>query len=226
MSDEAPKSEIILYNTEDGKTRLDVKMEGETVWLTQAQMAELFQTTKQNVSLHIQNFFTEGELQRAATVKESLTVQQEGKRSVQRRVEFYNLDVIISVGYRVKSLRGTQFRIWATQRLREYVVKGFAMEYRPAVPDVIGYLQRETELTRSTLAEILLESKRTADALKNPQEFMEIAASAIAHAKQELMVDGIKYERIAGQSYEMMLFQQEEIEGYLGRMVEVRQSRL
>ena len=97
-------------------------------------------------------------------------------------------------------------------------------DYRPAVPDVIGYLQRETELTRSTLAEILLESKRTADALKNPQEFMELAASAIAHAKQELMVDGIKYERIAGQSYEMMLFQQEEIEGYLSRTVEVNNS--
>ena len=97
-------------------------------------------------------------------------------------------------------------------------------DYRPAVPDVIGYLQRETELTRSTLAEILLASERTADALKNPQEFMELAASAIGHAKQELMVDGIKYERIAGQSYEMMLFQQEEIEGYLSRMVEVNNS--
>ncbi len=97
-------------------------------------------------------------------------------------------------------------------------------DYRPAVPDVIGYLQRETELTRSTLAEILLESERVADALKNPQEFMELAASAIGHAKQELMVDGIKYERIAGQSYEMMLFESEEIEGYLSRMVKVNNS--
>jgi hypothetical protein len=91
-------------------------------------MAELFQTTKQNVSLHIQNLYGERELERAATVKESLTVQQEGTRSVQRLVEFYNLDVIISVGYRVKSHRGTQFRIWATQRLREYIVKGFVLD--------------------------------------------------------------------------------------------------
>jgi len=105
-----------------------VRLEEETVWLTQAQMAELFQTTKQNVSLHVRNVFEEGELERPASVEESLTVQKEGPRSVQRRVEIYNLDVIISVGYRVKSHRGTQFRIWATQRLREYIVKGFTMD--------------------------------------------------------------------------------------------------
>jgi hypothetical protein len=126
MSDQpSPKSEIILYQTEDGRTRLEVRLEEETVWLTEGQMADLFQTTKQNVSLHIQNLFEERELERPATVKESLTVQTEGQRRVQRRVEFYNLDVILSVGYRVKSHRGTQFRIWATQRLREYIVKGF-----------------------------------------------------------------------------------------------------
>ena len=124
----APHSDLILYQTEDGRTRIQCRFENETVWLTQQHMAELFQTTKQNVSLHIQNIYEERELERGATVKESLTVQLEGKRSVQRRVEFYNLDVIISVGYRVKSLRGTQFRIWATQRLREYIVKGFTMD--------------------------------------------------------------------------------------------------
>ena len=129
MSDEPlPHSEIILYQPEDGRTRIQCRFENETVWLTQQHMAELFQTTKQNVSLHIKNIYEERELERGATVKESLTVQLEGKRSVQRRVEFYNLDVIISVGYRVKSLRGTQFRIWATQRLREYIVKGFTMD--------------------------------------------------------------------------------------------------
>ena len=125
---EEQKSELILYQTEDGMTRLEVRMDRETAWLTQNQMAELFQTTKQNVSLHINNVFTEGELDRQATVKEYLTVQQEGKRQVSRNVEYYNLDVIISVGYRVKSHRGTQFRIWATQRLREYIVKGFALD--------------------------------------------------------------------------------------------------
>jgi hypothetical protein len=117
-----------VYQTEDGKLKIDVRFEGETVWLTQQHMAELFQTTVPNVSMHIRNVFAEGELQPAATVKESLIVRQEGSRSVQRSVEFYNLDVIISVGYRVKSHRGTQFRIWATQRLREYIVKGFVLD--------------------------------------------------------------------------------------------------
>ncbi|MBV8546592.1 MAG: virulence RhuM family protein [Acidobacteria bacterium] len=124
----SPGGQFLVYQTQDGKLKIDVRFEGETVWLTQQQMAELFQTTKQNVSLHIQNVFEEKELERLATVKESLTVQREGTRSVQRRVDFYNLDVIISVGYRVKSLRGTQFRIWATQQLREYIIKGFVLD--------------------------------------------------------------------------------------------------
>ena len=122
------KSELILYQTEDGRTRLEVRLENETVWLTQNQMAELFQTSVPNVSMHIRNIFAEGELQPAATVKEYLTVQKEGSREVARSLEYYNLDVVISVGYRVKSHRGTQFRIWATQRLREYIVKGFTLD--------------------------------------------------------------------------------------------------
>ena len=122
------KSEIVLYQTEDGRTRLEVKLENETVWLTQNQMAELFQTTQQNISLHLQNLYEEGELTVEATHKEFLSVRREGKRNVQRRLDCYNLDVIISVGYRVKSLRGTQFRIWATQRLREFIVKGFTLD--------------------------------------------------------------------------------------------------
>ena len=123
-----PTGEILLYQTQDGSTRIDVRLEDETVWLSQAQMAELFQSTKQNISLHIKNVFDEGELLPTATVKESLTVQKEGERVVSRSVTYYNLDVIISVGYRVKSLRGTQFRIWATQRLREYLIKGFTLD--------------------------------------------------------------------------------------------------
>jgi hypothetical protein len=120
-------SEIIIYQTEDGRTKIDVRMEDETVWLTQVQMAELFQTTKQNVSLHINNAFKEGEIEASATVKDYLTVQNEGERSISRSIKHFNLDVIISVGYRVKSLRGTQFRRWALEVLREYVVKGFSM---------------------------------------------------------------------------------------------------
>ena len=121
-------SEILLYQTEDGSTRIDVRLQDETVWLTQAQMAELFQTTKQNISLHVKNVYREGELIQKETVKESLTVQKEGSHQVSREVSYYNLDVIISVGYRVKSVRGTQFRIWATQRLKEYLIKGFALD--------------------------------------------------------------------------------------------------
>ena len=120
-------SELLLYQTEDGKTKIDVRLEEETVWLSQVQMAELFQTTKQNISLHIKNVFEEGELQEISTVKDYLTVQTEGKREVQRNLKIYNLDVIISVGYRVKSHRGTQFRIWATKQLKEYLIKGFIL---------------------------------------------------------------------------------------------------
>ncbi len=123
-----PKSELILYQTEDNRTRIEVRLENQTVWLTQNQMTELFQTTQQNISLHLQNIYAEGELQPEATHKEFLSVRSEGNRNVRRRLDFYNLDVIISVGYRVKSQRGTQFRIWATQRLREYIIKGFTLD--------------------------------------------------------------------------------------------------
>lgn len=114
------QGEIILYATEEGN-HLNVVVEENTVWLTQAQMVELFQATKQNVSLHISNIFKEGELLQEATVKESLTVQIEGNRTVKRKILYYNLDVIISVGYRVKSLRGTRFRQWANGVLKEYL---------------------------------------------------------------------------------------------------------
>jgi hypothetical protein len=123
-----PQSRIILYQTPDGKTKVDVRFEGETVWLSQIQMAKLFETTKQNISLHINNVYKEAELLRESTVKDYLIVQIEGGVTKKRSVEHYNLDVIISVGYRVKSVRGTQFRIWATQRLREYIIKGFTLD--------------------------------------------------------------------------------------------------
>ena len=123
-----PTSEIVFYQTADGRTRLEVKLENETVWLTQAQMAELFQTTPQNMTLHLQAIYEEGELNETATCKDYLQVRAEGARQVQRALKHYNLDAIISVGYRVKSRVATQFRIWATQRLREYIVKGFTLD--------------------------------------------------------------------------------------------------
>ena len=119
------RGQVILYQTQDDQTRIEVLLEQETVWLTQGQMAELFQTTVPNVSMHIRNLFEEGELTKDSVVKEFLTTAADGKAY---KTKYYNLDVIISVGYRVKSLRGTQFRIWATQRLREFLVKGFILD--------------------------------------------------------------------------------------------------
>lgn len=120
--------ELILYTLDDGSAAIQLRAEGGTVWLTQLEMATLFDTSKQNVSLHIKNILAEGELVEAATVKESLTVQTEGKRQVRRSNLLYNLDMILAVGYRVRSPRGTQFRQWATTHLREYLVKGFVLD--------------------------------------------------------------------------------------------------
>ncbi|MGD0092348.1 MAG: virulence RhuM family protein [Planctomycetota bacterium] len=120
--------QFLFYQTDDGETRVEVRLLRETVWLSLNQMADLFQRDKSVISKHISNAFEEAELRPEATVAKFATVQSEGTRQVTREIEYYNLDVIISVGYRVKSLRGTQFRIWATQRLREYIVKGFTMD--------------------------------------------------------------------------------------------------
>jgi hypothetical protein len=129
MADDlAPTSEIILYQTDDGSLRIETRFASETAWLSLSQMAELFQRDKSVIAKHVKNVFEEGEIAREATMAKFATVQAEGTRTVTRDIEFYNLDVIISVGYRVKSLRGTQFRIWATQRLREYIIKGFTLD--------------------------------------------------------------------------------------------------
>jgi hypothetical protein len=129
MSDESfPQSEIILYQTEDGRTRIQCRFENETVWLTQAQIAELFETTPQNVTLHLRGIFAEGELVEAATCKDYLQVRLEGGREVSRKLKHYRLEAILAVGFRVRSRRGTQFRQWATARLSEYLLKGFTMD--------------------------------------------------------------------------------------------------
>ncbi len=122
------KSSILMYTTEDGITKVEVTFDNDTVWLSLDQIAELFQKNKSTISRHIKNIFSEGELLAEATVAKFATVQKEGNRTVERQIDFYNLDVIISVGYRVKSLRGTQFRIWATNILKEYMKKGFALD--------------------------------------------------------------------------------------------------
>ncbi|MDD1686828.1 virulence RhuM family protein [Methanoregula sp.] len=122
------RSQILFYQSEDGTSRIEVRLEEGTVWLSQALIADLYQITKQNVSLHIRNILAEGEHSLTATVKEYLTVQTEGTRTVQRSIEYYNLDMILAIGYRVRSHRGTQFRRWATERLSEYLIKGFVLD--------------------------------------------------------------------------------------------------
>ncbi len=128
MSDNNMMSEILIYQSEDGETHIDVRLENETVWLSQLTMAELFQISKQTISHHLKNIYQEGELGEEATVKYYLTVQNEGERQVNRKLQHYNLEAIIAVGYRVRSHRGTQFRRWATERLTEYLQKGFVMD--------------------------------------------------------------------------------------------------
>jgi hypothetical protein len=121
-------NDIILYTTEDGRSQIQLRADQNTVWLTQREMAELFDATKQNISLHLKNIFGDGELEPSATVKESLTVQIEGEREVRRPVTLYNLDAILAVGYRVRSPRGVQFRRWASTVLKEYLLRGFVMD--------------------------------------------------------------------------------------------------
>jgi len=125
---DSDKGQFLVFEAEDGQVKIDVRLEDETVWLTQQLMAELFQSSKQNINHHIQSIYDEGELVPEATVKKYLTVRREGKREVKRLLDYYNLDMIISVGYRVKSHVATRFRNWATQRLREYIVKGFVLD--------------------------------------------------------------------------------------------------
>ena len=124
---EAPRGELLVYQGSDGSVKLEVRLEDETVWLTQKLMAELFRVKPQNITIHLKNIYEEGELDEQATCKDFLQVQIEGKREVSRQQKFYNLDAILSVGYRIKSQVATQFRIWATQRLKEYIVKGFVL---------------------------------------------------------------------------------------------------
>ncbi len=136
------ESQFLMYIADDGKVRVETRLQNETLWLSLNQMAELFGIDKSGISRHLKNIFESGELIREATVANFATVQDEGGRSVARNVEYFNLDAIISVGYRVNSIRGTQFRIWATQKLKEYIVKGFVMDdQRLKNPDQSRYFE-------------------------------------------------------------------------------------
>ena len=149
----ATSSQIILYQTEDGHSRIEVRLENETVWLSQKLLAELFQKDVRTINEHIKNIYDEGELEPEATIRKFRIVQTEGGRQVSRSVDFYNLDIIISVGYRVRSHRGTQFRQWATERLREYIVKGFTLDdERLQEPGGLDYFDELLERIRAIRA--------------------------------------------------------------------------
>ena len=157
------RGDFLLYTAEDGRTRIDCRFDGQTIWLTQAQIAELFQTTPQNITLHLKAIFAEGELDEAATCKDYLQVRFEGVREISRNLRHYRLEAVLAVGYRVRSPRGTQFRQWATAKLEEYLRKGFVMDDdrlknppRPGVPDYFDELLERIRDIRSSEARMYL----------------------------------------------------------------------
>lgn len=182
------KNEIILYRPDALAEHIEVRIEDETVWLSQQQMATLFGQTKQNISLHINNCFRENELERAATVKDSLTVQTEGNRKVKRKIEHYNLDVIISVGYRVKSKQGTQFRIWANGVLKDYLLKGYSINNR------MNRLEDNFEILKNKVTDFELQIKTelipNQGVFFNGQVFdaYSLTSKIIRSAKQSIVV--------------------------------------
>lgn len=154
-----PSGEVILYQRDDGAPAIEVRLDAETVWLSQQQIADLFQTSRENITMHLRNVFREGELDRAATRKDFLQVRQEGDRAVRRAVAHYNLDAVISVGYRVKSKVATQFRIWATERLRDYLVKGYAINEQrlEQLGSIVQILARSSDELVAGVADVLAE---------------------------------------------------------------------
>ncbi len=144
MSLKAVKNEIIIYQSDDLSTKIEVRIEEDTIWLTQAQIVNLFNSSKANINEHVKNIFQSGELEMQLTVRKIRTVQIEGKRTVSREILHYNLDMIISIGYRVNSIRGTQFRIWANKVLKDYLLKGYALNQRISrIENDVHYLKEK-----------------------------------------------------------------------------------
>ncbi len=159
--------EIIIYQTEDNQTQIDVRFDGETVWLSQKQMAELFGKDTDTIGLHLKNIFQEGELEEASTTEFFSVVQKEGKRNVTRRIKFYNLDAIISVGYRVNSRQGTKFRQWATQRLKDYLVKGYTINQKRIEENKARFLEALEDLKILTQNSSVLQAKDVLSLIKS-----------------------------------------------------------
>ena len=202
-------NEVVIYQTTDKQTQIEVKFEEDTVWLTQQQMAFLFKQTKQNVSLHINNIFKEKELTRKGTVKKSLTVQKEGNKLVTRNIEYYNLDVIISIGYRVKSKQGTQFRQWATQRLKDYLVKGYAINEQKlkASQDQLVTLKQSIQLLENVVQQTQLTSDEAVGLLKVVTEYAHALDLLDQYDHQRLVIPEIKKEPLQKITYKEAIAQ-------------------
>jgi death-on-curing family protein len=228
--------EVIIYKTKDKKTQIEVRFDDDTVWLTQQQMAELFRQTKQNISLHINNCFKERELYRKSTVKESLTVQKEGKRAVKRKLEYYNLDVVISVGYRVKSVRGRQFRQWATQRIKEYLIDGIAineqrLEQRNkeirVLHDGIRILSRAIEEKAGLYEELnwLREFSKGLELLDDyDHESLDKSGKSKKKANYPLATDYMRLVEKMRQSFNSQVFGKEKDKGFESAISQIKQS--
>ncbi|OGL65352.1 hypothetical protein A3H11_01095 [Candidatus Uhrbacteria bacterium RIFCSPLOWO2_12_FULL_47_10] len=187
MINEPKKGEIIIYK--DKKAEIEVRLENETVWLTQAQMAVLFDTTKQNVSLHIKNLFRERELDEKSVVKDSLTTAADGK---QYRVDYYNLDVIISVGYRVKSIQGTKFRIWATRVLRDHIVQGFTINQKRLQETGLQDFEKALALVRDTIAKKELTGDEARGLLRVITDYANTWLLLQKYDEGKLAVEGVR----------------------------------
>jgi len=181
--------QILIYKTPNGVTSIDVRIKNETVWLNQNQMAELFDHTKQNISLHINNIFKEGELDKFSTVKEYLTVQKEGSRTISRKLKYYNLDIIISVGYRIKSLKGTQFRQWANKILKEYLIKGFSVNEK--------LLRERTQQLQELKNAVLLQEKVVVENHLNSDQSIGLIKIIAQYSKALDLLDRYDYQLLS-----------------------------
>lgn len=199
---ENTNDKIVIYQTDDGQTQIDVRLENETVWLSQAQMAMLFDKTPQNITMHIRNAYKEGELDESSTCKEFLQVRLEGNRKVKRLQKYYDLDVIISVGYRVKSQRGTAFRIWARKILKDYLVKGYAVNERIR-KEQIGELRQLVGMLGRTIQNQPLLSNDETNALFNVVTDYSYALDTLdSYDYQRLAIDKTTKEEPFHASYE------------------------
>lgn len=209
------RGEVIIYQSSDGQTELDVRLEGDSVWLSQAQIAQLLQVRPQNITMHIRNLYREGELMQESTCKDFLQVQNEGGRLIKRKIKFYNLDVIISVGYRVKSLRGTQFRIWANRVLKEYLIQGYAIN-RNAKSEQLDELKRTIAVMSNVLASKSVSKDEAVGLLKVISDFAYGLDTLDRYDYQKLTISDVTTEETFKATYENAMEALQELKSQYG----------